>query len=84
MKIFKLDKEYKAVCQSESTRYGFRHLATLIHNGHETGYKAKCCYYNRTWESFEFESVLHQLINNNAKNDVQKKIWLNNINKRGY
>jgi hypothetical protein len=60
MKIFKLDKEYEAVCQSESTRYGFRHLATL------------------------FESVLRHLIDNNAIDDKQKKIWLNAINKRRY
>ena len=78
MRTFKLSKEYEAVCEAESTRYGFRHLATLIHNGHETGQKAKCCYYNRTWESFEFESVLNQLINNNAKDNRQKKHWIGN------
>ena len=29
MRIFKLDNDYSIVCTSESTRYGFRHLATL-------------------------------------------------------
>ena len=73
MKIFKLGKEFEAVCESESTRYGFRHIATLIQNGHDTGKKAKCCYYNRTWESFEFETVLKQLIDNNFGESERKK-----------
>lgn len=39
-------------CWSESTRYGFRHIAQM------GAYEFKCCYYNRTWERFTFESVL--------------------------
>jgi hypothetical protein len=70
MKIFELGNKYQAVCVSEGTRYGFRHVATLLHNGREIA-KTKCCYYNRTWESFEFESVLRKLIEGNF--DVNKK-----------
>lgn len=61
MKLFQLNSEYSVVCVSESTRSGFRHLATLMQNGSEID-KAKCCYQNRTWESFEFESVLRDLL----------------------
>jgi hypothetical protein len=64
MRIFNLDKIYNVVCNSEPTRYGFRHLATL----HKAGFsiaKAKVCYYNRTWESYEFESVLLRIIDEN-------------------
>jgi len=64
MRIFNLGKDYSVVCNSEGTNYGFRHLATL----HKAGYsiaKTKKCYYNRTWERFEFESVLNKIIEDN-------------------
>lgn len=46
------------VCKSESTRYGFRHLCYVFKDGQEVAF-AKRCYYNRTWERWEFESVLN-------------------------
>lgn len=63
MKIFKINDRIEVVCNSESTRYGFRHLATLFLDGREY-FKAKCTYQNRTWESYEFQSVLHKVIAN--------------------
>lgn len=60
MKTFKITKHLQAVCESQNTRYGFRHIANLLRDGYEIG-SAKCCYYNRTWESFEYQSVLEQL-----------------------
>jgi hypothetical protein len=62
MRSFKLNDKYLIICKSESTRYGFRHLASLMKNGYEIA-KSKACYYNRTWECFEFESVIIELIN---------------------
>jgi hypothetical protein len=62
MRIFNFDKTYNVVCNSQGTRYGFRHLATLHKNGFSIG-KAKICYYNRTWERFRYESVLLKIIN---------------------
>lgn len=64
MTIFNLSKTYNIVCNSESTRYGFRHIAVLHKNGFEIA-RGKACYYNRTWECFEFESVILQVINAN-------------------
>ena len=61
MKIFKVNDKVSIVCESQNTRYGFRHLAHLIKNNNEVD-KAKMCYYNRTWERFEFESVILELI----------------------
>lgn len=61
MKIFKINKRVEIVCNSESTRYGFRHLATLFVDGVESA-NTKCTYQNRTWESYEFQSVLHKVI----------------------
>ena len=64
MRIFNLNAEYNIVCNWQNTRYGFRHLATLHRNGYEIA-KAKACYYNRTWERFEYETVLLKLIDEN-------------------
>ena len=63
MRIFKINKKLSIVCEAESTRYGFRHLATLMSNGSDTYIKAKCCYYNRTWERFAFQTVVLKLLN---------------------
>jgi len=83
MKMFKLDDVYYVACRSESTRYGFRHLAILLKNGYEIA-KAKCCYYNRTWEKFEFESVLHRVIDK-FFSDEQVKIYKDKLNQEfGY
>ncbi len=61
MKTFRVNDEIEVVCESQNTRYGFRHLATLLRNGQERE-TAKRCYYNRTWERYEFESVLETLL----------------------
>ena len=64
MQVFKITSMLSAVCRSEKTRYGFRHLATLQRNGWQDLASAKCCYHNRTWERYTFESVLRELYNN--------------------
>ncbi len=61
MKTFKINKKLLVVCVAESTRNGFRHLATLIVNGDERE-TAKCTYINRTWERYQYESVLNALL----------------------
>lgn len=74
MKIFKITDRIEIVCESERTRYGFRHLATLFVDGHEAD-KGKCCYYNRTWESYEFQSVLFEVVRKSKTlNEDEKKI----------
>ena len=70
MKIFNLNKNYNVVCNWENTRYGFRHLAVLHKNGFEIA-RAKTCYYNRTWERFEFESVLKKIVEDNFTGQEQ-------------
>ena len=69
MRIFKITPKIEVVCQSEKTRYGFRHLATLCIDGKEVE-KDKACYYNRTWERFEFQSVLLHVVNKAEKNKI--------------
>jgi len=72
MKTFDLSKDYAVVCEYKKTRMAFKHEATIMQNGCEV-YKTKCCYQNRTWESYDFQSVLHKAIRGFFKGeDVQK------------
>lgn len=64
------------VCEFESTRNGFRHIAVLLINGYEHS-RAKCCYLNRTWERFQYQSVLQKLIQDtNRLTKRQKTMFL--------
>jgi len=69
MRIFKITKDIEVVCRSESTRSGFRHLATLLRDGVEQQ-DGKCCYLNRTWERYEFQSVLNEVVRKALKNKL--------------
>ena len=72
MKTFNLSKDYAVVCEWKKTRMAFKHEATVMQNGCEV-YKTKICYQNRTWESYDFQSVLHKVIRGYFKGeDVQK------------
>lgn len=62
-KLFKLDENRNILCECINTRYGFKHKATLFEGEYETDISAKCCYYNRTWERFQYEMVLIALLN---------------------
>lgn len=62
MKIFKINKELSIVCESKNTRNGFKHEAVLLKDGWKELEKTKICYLNRTWECFEYESVIQQLL----------------------
>ena len=69
MKIFKITEHLEVVCQSESTRYGFRHLATMMRDGSEIQ-DGKCTYQNRTWEAYDFQSVLFDVVKKAVKNNL--------------
>lgn len=58
------DTDYIFRCWSQRTRYGFRHVCDFRGgDAWSTWRQAKCCYYNRTWESFRYETVLRKAIN---------------------
>lgn len=61
-RMFQITPHINASCRSENTSYGFRHLCTIFKNGRDVGH-AKATYYNRTWEAYEFQSVLKDAIN---------------------
>jgi hypothetical protein len=73
MKVFDLEGGHKVVCDWNKTRYGFRHTAKLVDiHGNEVA-KTKACYYNRTWESYEYQSVLHEVIRKHFDEATAKK-----------
>jgi len=63
MTTFKINKHYEIACEWQKTRTAFRHVAILLKDGREID-RTKICYLNRTWESFEFESVINKLLDN--------------------
>ncbi len=72
MRSFRISENIEIVCRSESTRSGFRHLATLLRDGREVG-SAKCCYQNRTWERYEFQSVLKKIVDQSEDLSEEEK-----------
>lgn len=56
-KISHEGNEYEFICEWKNTRNGFKHECRLFVNGKfETS--ATCNYLNRTWESYEYQSVM--------------------------
>lgn len=53
-------------CYSQGTSYGFRHIAFKGLELQPQGNKpdSKVSYYNRTWERYQFETVLRKITNN--------------------
>lgn len=61
MKTFNIKDNITVVCEWQKTRMAFRHVAVLMVDGQEVD-RTKIAYQNRTWESFEFESVLSKML----------------------
>lgn len=79
MRLFTINDEIIILCKSESTRYGFRHLAFLFRNGYEID-STKVCYYNRTWERWTFESVIEKLIHKSKEiNEAEKNAVISKL-----
>jgi hypothetical protein len=61
MREFKINEKITIVCNSENARDGFRHRATLLLNGSEAD-STTVHYINRTWEAYEFQTVMQKLV----------------------
>lgn len=61
MEKFILSPEYEITCEWKKTRDGFCHKAKLHKNGRIVS-QAREGYLNRTWESYEYQTVIHKLI----------------------
>lgn len=60
MVMFKINDEISVVAEYGKSRDGFNHFATLYLNGREMD-RVKVHYINRTWERYEFDSVIEKL-----------------------
>ena len=66
-------KEIEFRCYTTDTRCGFCHTAHYV--GWEYGINdTKVSYYNRTWERFEYESVLKKAIDK-LPSDVRQQVY---------
>ena len=65
--------EYEFVNSWRNTRTGFAHDTTLFKNGREIS-TATVIYYNRTWESYEYQTVMQRCINNIEENRYNRFI----------
>lgn len=61
MRLFKITDDITVVCEWKKTRTAFKHEARLFIHNVEVA-KAKICYQNRTWERYEYESVLWDVL----------------------
>lgn len=57
---FKVNEDTQIDCWTYETRSTWGHRANLVRNGRIT-MEAKVRYYNRTWESFTYESILYDV-----------------------
>jgi len=72
METFKLNETFTAVCEWKKTRMAFKHEATLVKNGQEIE-TTKICYSNRTWESYQYQSVLFKLCDKSKELSKEEK-----------
>ena len=69
---------YTFTCYSQGTSYGFRHICcegfsnTDVCRYVSGDIIAKATYYNRTWESFKYETVLARAIEKQPKEDREQ------------
>lgn len=68
MKTFQLSNGFTVDCDWKKTRTAFKHTAKIKDN-YVTVYETKICYQNRTWECYEYESVLLKAIENYFKGE---------------
>ncbi len=74
MRIFQIGDRFAIVCESKSTRNGFKHEATLLTGGVQRDF-SKRNYLNRTWERFEYDSVIKDLVENTEElTDKEKEL----------
>lgn len=73
------DNKYSFYCETEDTRYGFRHLCSMFLKGQEVGDSVKK-YYNRTWEMFDYQSAMLAAVENSSVSEEDKKSLKAQIN----
>lgn len=72
MKEFEITERIKIRCSQHSTRNGFKHVAKLIYSGNVIQ-TSSVSYLNRTWERYEYQTVMEQLIGKNKTLSEEEK-----------
>ena len=70
-------KNFEIKNKSRNRRNGFSHDSTLLINGVEIG-KASVHYYNRTWESYRFQTSMLKVVNETIEHNkklVRKHVF---------
>lgn len=61
--VGELDHTFTFVCRSRNTRHGFAHDAELFCEDFPcNGIETSCFYLNRTWERYEYQSVMFKAV----------------------
>lgn len=68
---FQINDTLSVTCEYKSTRSGFKHTARLYNNGYFVT-EVKVCYQNRTWEAFEFDTVLQKLAEKTKRPEISE------------
>lgn len=61
--------KFTFVNDAGSNRSGFYHNTTLLQNGWEIG-RNRSQYYNRTWESYKYQSCMKTTVHNTIKKEL--------------
>ena len=61
MRTFEINENITVSCEYYETRNNWGHKAWLFRDGLEIA-KAKITYYNRTWEKYQYQSVLVKVL----------------------
>lgn len=77
-KFFELEDNVYIKCWSEKTSRGFRHLAEFYVDG-ELIEDAKVVYSNRTWEKYEFESVIEKMLGKMNRPDIERQAIMGTV-----
>jgi hypothetical protein len=79
---FRISRDIKVVAKYGKSSNGFNHFATLYLKGREMD-TVKTHYINRTWESYEFDSVIQKLADNSPNlTPIQRKDILDWVKNR--
>ena len=77
-KIFNISKRERIECYRSNTRNGFKHTAEFF-KGNKMVERTSVSYLNRTWEKFDFDTVIERLLDmmklsETVKNRIKKAV----------
>jgi hypothetical protein len=68
-----LNNEYSLILFDKDIKNGFKHIARIFENGKEIGF-VKCEYLNRTWEAYEYQTVILKAIKEFINEPLQSEL----------